>query len=46
VFAKAGGKAKRVGYTGDSVGRGRRPTGGEEEKRAVVIRRRRGKMNG
>ena len=45
MFAKLGGKAERVGYTGDSMRRGRRPMGGEEEKRAVVISRRRGKMN-
>jgi hypothetical protein len=39
------GEAERVGYTGDRVGRGRRPAGGEEKEKAMVISGGRGKMN-
>ncbi len=45
VFAETGGKAERVGYTGDGMRGWRRTTGGEEEKETVVVSRRRGKMN-
>ncbi len=45
MFTETGGEAERMGYMGDRVGRGRRPTRGEEKEKAMVISGGRGKMN-